>query len=175
MKIIFLKADPEDAPILTETRRKVWEATYRGIYPDEMIDRYDFAFHAEKDRKRIADPDQKVLLVMDGSACVGYLCFGPYSLGNYKDLGFCLYAIYFLPPYQHRGLGRYAFSLVMEECQRLGFDKFFCGCNAHNSNARGFYEHMGGVLGKQDLGHENKAEDQVYYEFYLDQKQRRTL
>ncbi|MBR4194125.1 MAG: GNAT family N-acetyltransferase [Oscillospiraceae bacterium] len=167
LKLVFQKAAPEDAPILTETRRRVWDATYRGIYPDEMIDDYDYPFHSSRDLARISDPKNVVWLAMDGADCVGYLYVGPCGYGPYKDFDFCLNSLYFLPPYQHRGLGKLAFALVTEECRRFGFDKFFCGCNAHNFNARSFYEHMGGVLGAQSVGHENKAEDQVYYEFYL--------
>ena len=47
-----------------------------------------------------------------------------------------------------------------------GLDKFFCGCNIHNTKAQGFYRRMGGVVGRVDGGHERKAEDQMYFEFY---------
>ena len=165
----FRLAKPADAPILTATRQKVWDATYRGIYPDEMIDDYAFAAHLARDEKRIADPRSTVWLAMDGNACVGYLYVGPCGYGQYKDFDFCLNSLYFLPPYQGMGLGRRALELTVAECRSRGFDKFFCGCNAHNHRARAFYEHMGGVLGAQSVGHENKAEDQVHYEFYVNQ------
>ncbi len=167
MKIEFRLAAVDDAPILAETRQKVWDATYRGIYPDEMIDQYDFEARTERDRKRIADPEQLVYLVMDGKNCVGYLCLGPWTYGTYKDFDFCLNALYFLPAYQGRGLGRKAFEITEAECRRRGFDKFFCGCSAHNFKARAFYGHMGGHLGAARLGHRNRAEDLVYFEFYL--------
>ena len=163
----FRLATFADAPILTETRRKAWDTTYRGIYPDEMIDDYDYDLRLERDRQRIVDPEQLVYLVFDGESCVGFLCIGPSTHIAYKDFRFCLNALYFLPSYQKQGLGRKAFALTEAECRRRGYDKFFCGCNAHNLNARAFYEHMGGVLGAQSVGHENHAEDQVYYEFSL--------
>ena len=163
----FRLARPDDAPILTATRQMVWDATYRGIYPDEMIDDYAFKIHLTRDNKRIADPRNTVWLAMDGDNCVGYLYVGPCGYGQYKDFDFCLNSLYFLPPYQGKGLGRAAFELAAAECRRRGFDKFFCGCSAHNHRARGFYEHMGGVLGAQSVGHANKAQDLVYYEFCL--------
>ena len=161
------RACPDDAALLARTRQKAWAATYRGIYPDEWIDVFDVSRHTEKDRRRIEDPDKQVYLAMDGSDCVGYACFGSLTRGQYKDFQICLNSLYFLPGYQGKGLGRRVFALVTEECRSRGVDKFFCGCNAHNHKARSFYEHMGGILGKTDTGHENKAEDQVYYEFYL--------
>ncbi len=166
-EVVFRKAAPEDAPLLTAARRKVWDATYRGIYPDEMIDDYAYETHLARDKNRITDPKNTVWLVMDKDNCVGYLYVGPCGYGQYKDFDFCLNSLYFLPPYQRRGLGRAAFELVAAECRRRGYDRFFCGCSAHNHSARAFYEHMGGILGHQSLGHENKAEDQVYYEFCL--------
>ena len=165
--VTFQIAAEADAPILAATRQRVWAATYRGIYPDEMIDAYDLDFHTARDRKRICDPDNTVWLAMDGADCVGYLYVGPCGYGPYKNFEFCLNSLYFLPAYQDRGLGKQAFVLTRTECARRGFHKFFCGCSAHNQKARGFYEHMGGVLGRQSLGHENRAEDQVYYDFYL--------
>lgn len=166
--VIFQKAVVEDAALLAQTRKKVWNATYRGIYPDEMIDGYDFAVRTERDRKRIEDPNQAVYLAMDGAECVGYLCFGPYFHGDYKDFKFCLYALYFLPPYQGCGLGRKAFEITKAECLRRGYDKFFCCCHARNFKARGFYGHMGGHLGSARLVHKNPEEDQVFFEFYLE-------
>ena len=163
----FRVAEQKDAQILAATRRKVWDATYRGIYPDEMIDQYDLALFTDRDRKRISDPENKVWLAMDGANCVGYLVAGPCGFGQYQDFDFCLNSLYLLPPYQNMGLGRKAFELTAAECRRRGFNRFFCSCSPHNQNAMGFYEHMGGVPGAYRLGHENRAEDQIYYEFCL--------
>jgi GNAT superfamily N-acetyltransferase len=163
----FRIARVSDASTLAAARQKVWDATYRGIYPDEMIDRYDLALFTARDEKRIANPENKVWLVMDGADCVGYLVAGPCGFGKYKDFDFCLNSLYLLPPYQKLGLGRRAFELTVAECRRRGFNKFFCSCSPHNENAMGFYEHMGGVIGAQSLGHANKAEDVVYFEFLL--------
>ena len=167
MKIAFREAVLSDAPILTQTRRKAWDATYRGIYPDAMIDDFDFAWYLEKDRQRISDPEQKVYLLMDGDCCGGYVCIGPPSHGSHKDFALCLNALYILPAFQGLGFGRQAFDLVARECRCRGLHKFFCGCNAHNQKARNFYGHMGGHLGAARLGHRNPAEDQVYFEFTL--------
>ncbi len=39
MAITFVLAKIEEAPELSELRRQVWQTTYRGIYPDDMIDK----------------------------------------------------------------------------------------------------------------------------------------
>lgn len=166
--IQFVSATPEDAQLLSQTRQKVWAATYRGIYDDEKIDRYDFPFHIARDRKRMADPQNRYYLAMDGAHCVGYFYYGPeQNGGQYKDFQLCLNSLYFLPEYKGQGLGSRVFAHMREVCRERGLDKFFCCCNIHNTKAQGFYLKMGGVVGKIDGGHENKAEDQMYFEFYL--------
>lgn len=34
MSVEFRRARAEDARLLAETRRRAWDTTYRGIYPD---------------------------------------------------------------------------------------------------------------------------------------------
>ena len=104
MSFDFKGAVPADTACLTATRKKVWASTYRGIYPDSMIDQYDWEFHMAKDRKKLEDPSLHTFLVMDGDKCVGYFSYGPDREG-----AFCLYSAYLLPAYQRKGLEpRYA-------------------------------------------------------------------
>ena len=50
MNVEFRRASPEDARLLAETRRRAWDTTYRGIYPDAMIDEYDLEAHTARDK-----------------------------------------------------------------------------------------------------------------------------
>ena len=154
-----------DAELLAETRRSAWDATYRGIYPDAWIDEYDLAEQTQRERARLEQTDYMAYLVMDGGQCAGYFSYGAASHGGYKDFSFCLNSLYLLPPYQHMGLGRRIFAQVRQAARERKLDSFFCGCNVHNLPARRFYEKMGGVVGEIDDGHENLAEDQMYFEF----------
>lgn len=163
--IVFRRATEADIPLLSETRRSAWDATYRGIYEDELIDRFDYEGQRRKDAKRIAE--QTVFLMMDGECCAGYFYYGVFPNGLYKDFTLCLNSLYILPPYQGRGLGKRVFAWMREVCRVRGLDKFFCGCNIHNPKAQGFYRARGGVVGLIDGGHARKAEDQMYFEFYL--------
>ena len=162
--IVFHRAAAADIPLLSETRRRAWDATYRGIYEDEKIDHYDYDLHHRNDAKRIAE--QTVFLLMDGTNCAGYFYYGAFPGAKYKDFSLCLNALYLLPGYQGQGLGKRVFTWMREICRTRGLDKFFCGCNIHNTKAQGFYRRMGGVVGRVDGGHERKAEDQMYFEFY---------
>ena len=169
MSVEFVKVGAESAEILSATRQKVWATTYRGIYPDTMIDDYDLPWHIGRDRRRMEAEDQEFYLAMDGDRCVGYFNYGtPYF--PYKDFSFCLNSLYFLEEYRGQGLGKRAFRQMIEACKQRGVYKFYNGCNVHNLPAQEFYRKMGGVVGLVDDGHSNKAEDQMYFEYYLGDK-----
>ena len=161
------KASFEDACLITTTRRSVWEQTYRGIYPDEMIDCYDYDHHLQRDESRILSPQHHHYLFMDDKDCVGYFAFGPANYGPYKDFSLCLNSLYICDGYKGHGLGKKAFSVMREYAASRGISKFFCGCNVHNEKAQAFYRHMGGVEGLLSTGHENRSEDIIHFEFYL--------
>ena len=163
----FFRAQAQDAELLSRMRQKAWSACYRGIYPDERIDGYDFAAHAARDRVRISSGQQTIWLLMDGESCGGYFYYGPPEHGAYREFSLCLNALYILPEYQRQGLGRRVFAKLHDVCRERKLRGFFCGCNLHNLPARQFYAAMGGSIGRVDAGHACRADDQVYYEFYV--------
>ena len=161
------KASPADAILVTKTRQTVWAQTYRGIYPDEMIDSYDWDHHLQRDTQLMSSSEHQYYLFMDGSECIGYFSFGPYNYGHYLDFDLCLNSLYICQPYQRQGLGRLAFDILSDYCRSNHIPKFFCGCNIHNLPAQGFYRHMGGKVGSVCGGHENRSDDIMHFEFYL--------
>ena len=50
---MFVEAAKEDAAAIIALRYRIWGTTYRGIYPDDMIDNFDWAWHREKELLRI--------------------------------------------------------------------------------------------------------------------------
>lgn len=161
------KATAADALLLAQTRRIVWEETYRGIYPDAMLDGYDVQFYANRDRERLEHPAHHFYLFMEGTVCVGYFSFGPYNFGSYKDFDLCLNNLYIRNGYKGLGLGKQAFACIRRHCTDQGISKFFCGCNAHNAPAIGFYKHMGGMQGNEPEAPENKSDDIIHFEFHI--------
>ena len=158
MELRFKPAEERDAAVITGLRKAIWATTYRGIYPDEVIDQYDTEGHLRRDLGRIHDPSCRVRLIMDGDRPIGYLYFQ-------HRTGVHIQSLYVLREYQGRGVGRAAFGLVRSYCREQGLTSFTCNCNEHNGPARGFYEHQGGVVVGADVGHENHQEDQITYRF----------
>lgn len=167
--IEIVRATPENAALLAQMRQAVWLQTYRGIYPDTMLDDYDLEMYAQRDRQRMEDPAHYYYFFMDEDICAGYFSFGPYNYGNYKDFEICLNNLYVLSEFQGRGLGKRAFVLLRQYCVQNGISKFFCGCNANNLPAVQFYRHMDGIQGDETDEDLPKQDQIIHFEFYFDE------
>ena len=161
MNIRFVPAKAGDAAAIGALRQRIWDTTYRGIYPDEVIDDFDYDWHRQRDLKKISDPSFTVYLIKNGDEDIGYFMF------RHAGSGVWLRSLYVLPEYQHRGIGKQAFSILNDYCRENGIGRFSCSCSPHNEYAMRFYRRMGGVVTKTDTGHENRQEDGVIFEFEL--------
>lgn len=145
--IRFIPAQPGDESTLGHLRQRCWAATYRGIYPDEMIDHFDYAWHAKHDLARIGSPDFEVFLIEEDALPIGYMTIRH----NTPPL---LYSLYLLPEHQRRGVGRMAFAHMREDCIRRNQPVFLCHCQPENRAALAFYHRMGGAIIARDEANE---------------------
>ena len=163
----FRRAQLGDAQQIVETRQKVWECTYRGIYPDNEIDCFDYTRHLNAEQRRLANPEFHCYLVLDDNFCVGYYSYGKVKAGMWKDFDFRLHSFYLLTAYQGVGLGRIIFERVKAARTKEGYSKMFLDCHPCNTKALGFYRHLGGFVSNVDSGHENPMEDSCTIEYYF--------
>ena len=156
--IRFIPAQAGDAPLLGQLRQQCWAATYRGIYPDEMIDRFDFAWHASQDLTRITDGRHDVLLITGDDQPIGYMIIrhGAPPL---------LHSLYLLPSHQRQGVGRMAFERMHQHCAARGQACFLCHCQPENAPAMAFYETMGGAVIARDETNEAAFMNSVTFRF----------
>ena len=161
MNIDFVPAKTNDAAAISALRQRIWDTTYRGIYPDAVIDDFNFEWHQQRDLKKILDPSFTVYLIKYGDGDIGYFIF------QQTGSGVWLRSLYVLQDYQHRGIGKQAFSILYDYCMEKEISRFSCNCSPHNENAMRFYQRMGGVVIKTNTGHENKQEDGVIFEFFV--------
>lgn len=75
MNIDFVPAKASDAVTISTLRQKIWNTTYRGIYPDAVIDDFDYDWHQQRDLKKISDPSFTVYLIKYGDEDIGYFVF----------------------------------------------------------------------------------------------------
>lgn len=141
--ISFFPACPGDETIIAQLRQQCWAATYRGVYPDEMIDRFDYNWHAQRDLARITSKNYDVYLIRENATAIGYM-----TIQHSRPP--LLYSLYLLPKYQHRGIGRMAVARMCEYCKTQNQPFFLCHCQPENRNAIAFYHHLGGTIIAQD-------------------------
>ena len=159
MNVEFVPAKASNAAAISTLRQRIWDTTYRGIYPDAVIDDFDYDWHLQHDLKKISDPSFMAYLIKYGEENIGYFIF------QHVDSRIWLHSLYVLQDYQHKGIGKQALSVLNDCCREKGIRRFSCNCNPYNENAMRFYQRMGGVVTKTDTGHENRQEDQVKFEF----------
>ena len=154
----FELATEDDAQTIIELRKQIWGTTYRGFYPDSMIDDFDYAWHMEKELQRIRNPQYRVYRIVKDDCNIGYL-------STRKTDVVMLQSLYVLEEYQHQGIGRLAFDFVKQYCKENEADSFVCHCLPENWNARTFYEKMGGMVIGEDMDNEESWMNSVIYRF----------
>lgn len=149
----FILAKETNAPVIAKLRQSIWAMTYRGIYPDEMIDDFDYEWHTTKDLERIHNPEFSVYLIADKTQNANH----PQPIGyliTKKGNPFLLQSLYILPQYQRLGIGKQAFSFIKDYCHAHAISSFICHCQPDNQNAISFYHKMGGKV----IAEENETE-----------------
>ena len=71
-QVEFVPAKAGDAESIGRLRQRIWDTTYRGIYPDTDIDGFDYEWHRERDLRRISDPSFMVYLIRCGGVVLLY-------------------------------------------------------------------------------------------------------
>ena len=151
---------PEEARELSELRCKAWRTTYRGIFSDELLNKFDFDFHDERNRMWIHSEKFEVYFIMENSQKIGYLILQ-------KKEPLYVQSLYLLEEFRGKGIGRKVIEFVRDYCRGNGYSGFYLGCHPQNVRALGFYEKMGGVITARDEGHENNHENSVRLEFVV--------
>lgn len=157
--VTFSYATPHDAPDIARLRKNVWAQTYRGIFPDDMIDNFDFVWHTQQDRDRILRPDFRVyrICVSEGLS-IGYL------VARLSD-PILLHSLYLLPEYQNYGIGHQGIEQMYRLCRELGKDHFVSHCHPDNPKAIHFHEALGGVLIEKDMSYADAWQNSLLYRF----------
>ena len=159
-------AIPGDCRELALVKRKVWETTYRGIYPDRKLDEYDIKSQEEKFLKILSNSEIQFFVADVDGQIVGYMSCGA-PIRPFRDYKQEIGLLYVLQEYQGHGLGKAFFELGASEIGKKGYEEFFISCNKFNSSARRFYEHMGGELVHTDEDKADRSEVQVKYHYRI--------
>jgi GNAT superfamily N-acetyltransferase len=136
-----------DARAIAEIHVHAWQAAYRGIMPESVLDSLS-TDEREQFWLSVLETNARHNLVLEESARIlGWAAFGP---ARDPDLDaqkiFELYGIYFHPLAWGHGLGRYLYKAAEEHMKRLPVEGVILWVLKENIRARKFYETMDFIL-----------------------------
>jgi GNAT superfamily N-acetyltransferase len=140
-------ADPEDVEQIATIHVRSWQAAYRGLLPQEYLDRLDPADRLPRWRHRVADTDRTaagvLVAVTDGQIC-GAAWFGPArdTDADSAQVGE-LIGIYLLADAWGKGVGRSLMITVLERLAAAGYSQATLWVLESNVRARRFYAQAG--------------------------------
>jgi len=144
MDVLCRPATPADVPAIAAVRIRSWQAAYRGSVPQDYLDALDV--DAEITRRQDRPLDGQHVAEAEGTV-VGWLYVGPYRADEGEQVPgpSCgeVGAIYALPEFWGRGVGRRLLAYGLGELRRLGLSPVLLWVLVANERARRLYERAG--------------------------------
>ncbi|HEY0428445.1 MAG TPA: 3-deoxy-manno-octulosonate cytidylyltransferase [Pyrinomonadaceae bacterium] len=143
--ITFREAKFEDIPQIARVHVESWQKSFAGIAPQEYLNQMSVENRIGQFEKAFSQSSFYKMFVAETLAdgIVGFADFG--STRNENSSEADLYAIYFLPEFQRKGIGGELFRLCQKEMLSRGFTSMSLDALAI-SPYRKFYEKMGGRI-----------------------------
>ncbi len=138
-----------DASGIARAHTESWQASYRGILPDRVLDRIDVGQRASSRSRILQDPAIIQLVAYDTTHgdIVGFCDAGESRRRRIAPQVGEIYALYFVHHAKRHGLGREMFDHVCSILAARGAGSLVIWVLEANDHARRFYEALGGKRG----------------------------
>jgi len=138
-------AKPEDARPIAEVHVASWRHAYRGLLPDDYLEKLSVD---EREAQRLAwfahpEPGSGVLVAEEAGRIVGFASFGPSRDEDAPERTGEVPAIYIDPSVLRTGVGRGLFEAATLALRDAGFARATLWVLEANALARRFYEKAG--------------------------------
>jgi ribosomal protein S18 acetylase RimI-like enzyme len=147
--IRYREANVADCPGVANVHVRAWRESFAEIVPQAFLDKMSIEKRTLAFAKRLSDESYRMYVAeVPERGVVGFVDFGEprESIDAYETE---LYAIYILPEFQRRGVGRRLFDLGVEALVRDGKNSMYL-LALEVSPYKSFYEKMGGqVVGRK--------------------------
>jgi GNAT superfamily N-acetyltransferase len=152
---VVRRATVADADAMASAHVRSWQAAYRGIVPDEVLDGLSVERRAMFWSRQISEmePPSTAWVVDEAGHVAGFVSIGRESEHDVDDADAPtddegpppgeLYAIYLEPEAWSHGLGRALMAAAVEGLHAGGFSTAILWVFAANDRARRFYERTG--------------------------------
>lgn len=136
----------EDARPIAEVGFAAWDAAYRGLMPDELVEQWTIPARIQRmtERWQHHDPEYRMWVVEGGDGLLAYSASGlarehesiPLAVGE-------IYSFYVHPRHWRHGHGRRLMEHVLADLVARGFVEVRLWTLSANELARRFYEALG--------------------------------
>jgi 3-deoxy-manno-octulosonate cytidylyltransferase (CMP-KDO synthetase) len=147
-QITYREAKFEDIPQIARVHVESWQKSFKGITPQEHLDKMSVETRIEKFEQAFSQNTFYKMFVAETAEkqIVGFADFGAAQIDKSFDAQ--LFAIYFLPEFQRKGIAANLFRRCRREMAAHGFESM-CLDTLEISPYRKFYDKMGGhVVGE---------------------------
>ena len=139
--MIIRKAESSDIPGLARTHIAAWQAAYRGLMPDAIVDKHTVESRTANWTQTLADPATRLLVAVADDQIAGFSYFGHSREKEANPREAEMMAIYVHPDHWRHGIGRDLCRQTLEDL-RGEFTSVILWVLRDNQNARRFYEAM---------------------------------
>ncbi len=138
-------ATPDDAEAIESVRIATWKACYRGIVPDAYLDALSVqSSRVDRIRKGIDGANARASLVaVAGARVIGMGFAGPPEDDQLPEGTGEVFAVYVLPDWQGRGVGRALLERLTSGLRALGYRSAILWTLRDRRPTRRFYEANG--------------------------------
>jgi len=142
---IIREATVEDAWAIATVHVCSWQAVYRGLLPDEMLDGLSVADRQRRWAEVLSQsvPRRATLVFCREERVLGFASVGPQRADGADPEAGELYAIYLDPGHWRRGLGARLYAAALERLRSDGFGHAVLWVLVGNERAIGFYRQAG--------------------------------
>ena len=148
MQRVIRAATLADAEAIGRIHLASWQAAYRGVLPDALLDGLDLAERIARRRAALAAPapESRDWVIVEADDVIGWASTGPARDDDLDPASYELYAIYLAPAQVGTGAGRALMTHALADAGTRGYDEMTMWVLSGNARALRFYAAAGFAL-----------------------------
>lgn len=133
-------AEPKDIAQLADLLTRVWQASYRHIFPADVLDKIEPEKWLPGLASALQNPAINYYVATEQAKIIGMLCFGAGRDPQFGEME--IYVLNVDPDFQRKSIGKRLMEIALSEVQA---NSLYLQVISENRTARAFYERIGFV------------------------------